>query len=71
MAPSRLQKRWSARFRTLGALLVLLGVIALVDRVLPGSRDPLLTLPAPTQLILAGCALVIGATLFVLGRRWR
>jgi hypothetical protein len=46
-------------------------VVALVDRLLPGSSAPLGTLPAAAQLGLAGAALAIGGALFVVGRRWR
>ena len=35
--PARLQKRWSARLRTAGALLGLLGAVALVDAPLLGA----------------------------------
>jgi len=71
MPPSRLQKRWSARLRTFGALLLLFGAIALLDRLLPGGKDPLGTLPGAWQVAVGAAAGVIGATLFVLGRRWR
>lgn len=50
---------------------MLLGVIAAIDRLLPGTRDPLVTLPGSVQLAVGLGAAVIGATLFVLGRRWR
>jgi hypothetical protein len=70
--PSRSQKRWSPRLRTAGALLLLAGAVALVDRVLPGAAaGSLVTFPAWIQFSIAGAALAIGAALFTLGRRWR
>jgi len=69
--PSRAQKRWSPRLRTAGALLLLIGAVALVDRLLPGSTAPLGTLPPLVQLVLGAAALAIGGALFLVGRRWR
>jgi hypothetical protein len=71
MAPTRPQKRWSGRLRTAGALLVLLGTVALVDRVLPGSSNSVGMLPPVAQLALGGAALAVGVTLFALGRKWQ
>ena len=42
MRPTRLQKRWSARLRTAGALLGLLGAVALIDAPFPGAGIALL-----------------------------
>jgi hypothetical protein len=69
--PSRAQKRWSPRLRTAGALLLLIGAVALVDRLLPGANAPLGTLPPLAQLALGAGALAVGAALFLVGRRWR
>ncbi|HEY7955850.1 MAG TPA: hypothetical protein VII38_11190 [Polyangia bacterium] len=71
MGPSRAQKRWSSRLRTAGALLLLVGVVALVDLALPGRAGPLVTVPAVSQLAIAAAILAVGGALFVLGRRWR
>lgn len=71
MPPSRLQKRWSSRLRTAGALLLLVGTVALVDLVLPGRAGPLVTMPMGTQLAIAAAVLAVGGTLFTVGRRWR
>jgi hypothetical protein len=68
--PTRAQKRWGPRLRTAGALLLLLGVVALVDRALPGSSGTF-ALPAGAQVALGAGAVSIGLVLFVVGRRWR
>jgi hypothetical protein len=65
--PSRAQKRWSPRLRTAGALLLLIGAVAIGDRLLPGARD----LPAALQFSLGAAALALGASLFLVGQRWR
>jgi len=54
-----------------GALLILIGAVALVDRLLPGAERALVTFPVGVQLVLGGAAVAIGAALFLLGRRWR
>jgi hypothetical protein len=71
VSPTRLQKRWSARLRTAGALLLLVGTVAGIDRLLPGATQSYGTLPAWTQLGIAGAALTVGGVCFWLGRRWR
>lgn len=75
LGPTRAQKRWSGRLRTLGALLSLLGTVALADRVLD--------LAAPTSPLSptgrgaewpawAGVLfLAVGGLAYALGRRWR
>jgi hypothetical protein len=65
------QKRWAVRLRTSGALLILVGAVAAVDRLLPGAERMFATFPLHVQLALAAFALVLGGVLFVLGRRWR
>ncbi|HZS38534.1 MAG TPA: hypothetical protein VFF06_16980 [Polyangia bacterium] len=71
MLPSRAQKRWSPRLRTAGALLLLIGVVALVDRVLPGANASWGVLAPAVQISLGAGALAVGAALFLVGRRWR
>jgi hypothetical protein len=71
--PTRAERRWAPRLRTLGALLLLLGAVAIADQLIG------LAAPAPTTAVLAreriplaviGAALAVGAALFWLGRRW-
>jgi hypothetical protein len=70
---TRLQKRWSGRLRTLGALLVLLGLVGLADR-LVGLTAPSTGLSpvgrqvVPMWAVLAVLALGVGS--FALGKRW-
>lgn len=72
MLPTRAQKRWAGRLRTAGALLMLIGTVALVDRLLPGgSAESIVTLPGGVQLAIGTAAVGIGAACFALGRRWR
>jgi hypothetical protein len=71
VAPTRRQKRWSGRLRTAGALLCLIGAVGLLDRLLPGSRESLGTLPGPVQLGIATAALALGALALTVGKRWR
>ena len=64
-----MQKRWSGRLRTAGALLLLCGTVGLVDRLLPGGHQadwPEWVQPAAAVLLLA-----VGGGLFTLGGRWR
>lgn len=73
-SPTRLQKRWSGRLRTSGALLLLMAAVALADRLFdlgsPASPwSPLDRVRAP--MIVVGVLLVLGATLFALGKKWR
>jgi hypothetical protein len=71
--PSRLQKRWSGRLRTAGALLTLLGLVGLADRLVGlASPSPGLS-PIGRQVVplWAGIALLgLGVSLFVWGKRW-
>jgi hypothetical protein len=70
--PTRAQKRWSARLRTAGALLLLAGAVALADRLLPRAADPLLGHERSPLLVAAAIVLLLaGAVLFTIGRRWR
>jgi hypothetical protein len=70
--PTRAQKRWAGRLRTAGALLMLIGTVALVDRLLPGGApESIVTLPATVQLAVGAAALAAGAVSFAFGRRWR
>jgi hypothetical protein len=67
--PSRLQKRWSGRLRSAGALLLLAGAVGTVDLLLPGGRQqewPVWVQPAAAALLL-----VVGGGLFLVGGRWR
>lgn len=68
--PSRQQKRWSGRLRTAGALLLLGGVVALLDGLLPQASDPVLG-GLPYRWVIAGVFLGVGTIAFWLGRRWR
>jgi hypothetical protein len=68
--PSRRQKRWSGRLRTAGALLLLGGVVALIDGLLPQANDPVLG-GLPHRWAIAALFLGVGAVAFWLGRRWR
>lgn len=68
--PSRQQKRWSGRLRTAGALLLLGGVVALLDGLLPQASDPVLG-GLPHRSVIAAVLLSAGAVAFWLGRRWR
>jgi hypothetical protein len=54
-----------------GALLLLIGCVALVDRLLPGAERALVTFPVGVQLALGAAAVALGTVLFLLGRRWR
>jgi hypothetical protein len=70
--PTRGQKRWSARLRTAGALLLLAGTVAVADRLLPHAPDPVLGAErSPVILAVAAALLAVGAVLFVIGQRWR
>ena len=72
--PTRLQKRWSGRLRTAGALLSLLGAVALADYALGlgAPRSTLVSSETRTAALVAGIALVaIGIASYGLGRRWR
>ncbi len=72
MSPTRAQKRWSPRLRTAGALLLLIGTVALVDRLLPGAvGESFVTLPAWLQLVVGAGAIAVGGASFLIGRRWR
>jgi hypothetical protein len=74
MPPSRLQKRWSSRLRTAGALLSLLGLVAVADHLIGlASPSPGLA-PVGRQVVPLWGALALfglGAGLLVWGRRWR
>jgi hypothetical protein len=71
MSPTRRQKRWSSRFRTAGALLLLAGAVGLVDRLLPGSAEPLGAWPPWAQPLAALALVGLGAAAYLLGGRWR
>jgi hypothetical protein len=58
--PSRIQKRWSGRLRTAGALLALLGAVGIADAIISGFG----AWPVAAALI------AVGLALFALGRRW-
>ena len=70
VTPTRAQKRWSARFRTAGALLLLAGVVALADLVLPRRPDPLQPVSPVAQLAVAATLVTVGLARFLVGRRW-
>jgi hypothetical protein len=53
----------------MGALAMLLGVVGLVDRLLPRSGDASLLLPPRLQLAIALLALTLGALVYWLGSR--
>lgn len=55
--------------RTAGALFLLCGAVGLVDRLLPGGRQP--EWPAWLQPTAAALLLAVGGALFWLGGRWR
>jgi hypothetical protein len=59
--PSRIQKRWSGRLRTAGAVLALLGAVGIADAIVSGF--------GAWQLV-AAALLAVGLALFALGRRW-
>jgi hypothetical protein len=65
-----LQKRWSGRLRTAGAVLLLAGAVGLVDRLLPGSAEPLGAWPAWAQPAAAALLVAVGGLLFLVGKRW-
>lgn len=67
--PTRLQRRWAPRFRTAGALLLLVGGVAIVDLLLPRGADPLGGTPLGAQLAAGVTALIVGGVSFALGRR--
>jgi hypothetical protein len=69
VGPSHTQKRWSARLRTAGALLLMAGAVGLGDGLLPGSREG--RLPAGAEAALALGLLALGALSFLVGKRWR
>ena len=74
MPPTRRQKRWSGRLRTAGALLAMLGAVAVADRLVnlaspTGTLDALGDDRAPW--IVGAVCLVVGGALYVVGRRWR
>jgi len=72
--PNRLQKRWSARLRTAGALLLLLGAVAIADYALglaSPSNSTAVFADARAPLAAGLAALAVGGPLFWLGRRWR
>lgn len=74
MPPTRQQKRWSSRLRTGGALLLLLGVVAIADYFLglasPKTASSIFN-DTRAQLGVGAVALPVGAIAFWLGRRWR
>ncbi len=74
MPPTRLQKRWSGRLRTAGALLLLLGVVAIADSFLglasPKTASSIFN-DTRAQLGVGTVGLPVGAIAFWLGRRWR
>jgi hypothetical protein len=49
--------------------LALVGAVAIVDRLLPGSREWML--PTGAQLLAGATALAVGLVAFVVGRRWQ
>lgn len=74
MPPTRRQKRWSGRLRTAGALLSMLGAVALADRLIDlasptGTLDALGDDRAPW--IVGAVCLVVGGAAYFLGRAWR
>jgi hypothetical protein len=73
MPPTRLQKRWSGRLRTLGALVSLFGGVGLADRLL-GLASPSQGLsPIGRQVVPLWAALgliAVGLGLYLWGRRW-
>ncbi|RMH41798.1 MAG: hypothetical protein D6689_10120 [Deltaproteobacteria bacterium] len=73
MRPTRRQKRWSGRLRTAGALLGMLGAVALADHLLdlasPQRASSVFAhTGAPAALGIAVTA--AGVALYALGRRW-
>lgn len=72
--PTRLQKRWSGRLRLAGALLLLLGAVALADSIV-GLASPASHLSAvgrqETPIPLGIGLLLLGGALFALGRKWK
>lgn len=74
MPPTRRQKRWSGRLRTTGALLGLLGAVALADYALglasPTTASSVFT-DTRVNVAVGLAALAIGVTAYWLGRRWR
>jgi len=73
MPPSRLQKRWSGRLRTAGALVSLLGAVGVADRLVGlASPSPGLS-PIGRQVMPLWAALALiglGIALYGWGRRW-
>ncbi len=73
MQPTRTQKRWSGRFRTAGALLSLIGAVAIADTLVglasPQSSTSVFaneTVPLAVGIVSGG----LGGYLYYLGRRW-
>lgn len=74
MPPTRTQLRWSGRLRTGGAVVALLGGVALADAVFDlASPQRAASVFGDTRapLLLGVGAVALGAALFWLGRRWR
>ncbi len=74
MPPTRRQLRWSGRLRTGGALVALLGGVALVDAVvgLASPSSPLSAVGRASTPIPVGIGLLlVGAALYALGRKWK
>ena len=74
MPPTRQQKRWSGRLRTGGALLLILGVVALADHFLglasPRTASSIFN-DTRAQIVVGAIAVPLGAIALWLGRRWR
>ena len=74
MAPTRRQLRWSGRLRTAGALLALLGGVALADAIvgLAAPSSPLSAVGRASTPIPVGIGLLLlGGALYALGRKWK
>src|SRR5688572_25325138 len=74
MPPTRRQLRWSGRLRTTGALVALLGGVALADSLigLAAPSSPLSAVGrASTPIPLGIGLLLLGGALYALGRKWR